>query len=97
MSLLFADLPGNIQEAYKEFGVQGIANLALLGGTAIVEAILIVDNSSGIIYTTRDGGESFEVGEIANTIHLSGHWRYGETITVHPLVNISTENNVGEG
>ena len=97
MSLLFADLPGDIQEAYKEFGAQGTVNLALSGGAAITQATLIVDNSNRVAYTTRDGGESFEVGEVANTIHLSGHRRYGETITVHPLVNISTENNVGKG
>ena len=97
MGLLFTDLPGDIQEAYKEFGVQSIVNLTLMGGAAIVEAILIVDNSSRIAYTTRDGGESFEVGEVASTIHLSGHRRYGETITVHPIVNISAENTVKKG
>lgn len=94
MVLLFGDLPGGIQDAYEDSGIQGIAasNLSLLGGAAIIEAILIVDNAGGIVYTTRDGGESFEVGEIANTVHLSEHRRYGENITVLPLVNISMKN-----
>jgi hypothetical protein len=88
MNLLFEDLPEEIQDAYKDSVIHR-TDLGISCGEAVIEAILIVDNSGGIIYTTRDSGGSFLVEKITDTVHLSANRGNSEKITVHPLVSFS--------
>ncbi len=93
MTLLFADLPGEVQDAYEDSNIRALAagNIGLLAGSAVIEAILVVDNLIGIVYTTRDGGKTFEVARIAETVHLSES-QTGSRYTVHPMVSLSTQS-----
>lgn len=88
MKLWFADLPGDVQVVYQSFDMQGSAakNTASLGASAVIEAVLVIHNPNGIIYTTRDGGKSFEVSKIAETVQISGCEAGSNAIAVHPLV-----------
>ena len=56
-----------IQRAYEGSGVrsQEVKNLEKTGAAAAVEAVVIADYSNGIIYMTRDGGQTFEVEKTA--------------------------------
>ena len=88
MTLLFEDLPEEIQDAYKDYRIHG-TDLGLSCGQAVIEAILIVDNPGGVVYTTRDSGGSFQVGKITDTVYLPADRGNSQNITVHPLVSFS--------
>jgi hypothetical protein len=83
MPLLFEDLPEDIQDAYKDYRIHG-TDLGLSCGQAVIEAILIVDNPRGVVYTTRDSGGSFQVGKITDTVYLPADRGNSQNITVHP-------------
>ena len=88
MTLLFDDLPEEIQDAYKNYRIHG-TDLGLSCDDAVIEAILIVDNPGGVVYTTRDSGGRFQVGKITDTVHLPADRGNSVKITVHPLVSFS--------
>ena len=54
MTLLFADLPGEVQDAYEDANIRALAagKIGLLAGSAVIEAVLVVDNLIGIIYNS---------------------------------------------
>ena len=70
----FADLPPEVQRAFKSSAVQSqeVENLRRIGAAVVVEAIIIADHLNGIIYTTRDGGQTFEAGRTAIQAHSAG-------------------------
>ena len=93
MTQLFADLPGEVQDAYENSNMRALAagSIGLLAGSSVIEAILVVDNLIGIVYTTRDGGKTFEVARIDETVHLS-EFKTGSRYTVHPIISLSTQS-----
>jgi hypothetical protein len=89
MLLPLKDLPGAVQTAFEEYRgrKESLDNLGLRGSNVATGAILIIDDATGIAYTTRDGGNNFEASQIVETVHLSK--RSAKEITVHALVDIS--------
>jgi hypothetical protein len=51
---------------------QEVENLERTGAAVAVEAIIIADHVNGIIYTTRDGGQTFEAEKTAKQAHGAG-------------------------
>ena len=51
---------------------QEVENLERTGAAVAVEAIIIADQVNGIIYTTRDGGQTFEAEKTAMQAHGAG-------------------------
>jgi hypothetical protein len=86
MLLPLKDLPCEVQTAYEEYRGrnESLDSLGLRGSNIAIQAILILDSVSGVAYTTRDGGNSFEASQIVETLNLSK--RSAPAITVHPLV-----------
>jgi hypothetical protein len=73
MSLRLTDLPSAVSEAYSAATVRSDDNeiLRKLGAAVDVQAVTIVDNQAGVIYTTRDSGQSFDAEQF-ETIHIKG-------------------------
>lgn len=90
MKVSLVSLPPDIREAYQAWSAQPCEiNLEKLGAVAEIEAVAIVDNPNRLFYITRDGGQSFEVSEIAKTIHLSGDRPGNEDIAIRRIIRIS--------
>lgn len=74
MILDFADLRPEVQRAFQASAVrsQEVENLQRTGAVVAVEAIIIADHLNGIIYTTRDRGQTFEAEKTAKQAHGAG-------------------------
>ena len=74
MILDFADFPPEVQRAFQASAVrtQEVENHRRTGAAVAVEAIIIADHVNGIIYTTRDGGQTFEAEKTAKQAHGAG-------------------------
>src|SRR5262249_19661835 len=91
MELSLANLPFGIREAYLGCSPKPdeIERLREIGAKADLEAVAIVDHANAIIYLTRDGGHSFEVERIAESIQLKGHQFPSEGVVVRRVLRIS--------
>jgi hypothetical protein len=74
MQLSFADLPTDVRDAFLTSVVtqEEAGGLQRLGATATISMVVVVDNTNGVTYTTRDGGKFFEVEKINAP---SGSWQ----------------------
>ncbi len=98
MKVSLADLPLEVREAFQSSAAQPyeIKNLEKLGAFAEIEAVATVDNPNGVFYITRDGGQSFEVNQIVETVHLrGGNQTRNEGIVVRRVHRISETGKAG--
>ena len=97
MNVKIADLPREVREAYLAWAAQPgeVQVLEKIGAMAAVVAIVIIDHPNGNIYTTRDCGQSFEAGKIAETIQFREDQPGNEGIVVRRVLRISKTGNGG--
>ena len=90
MKLSLSDLPIDVRQAYEASAAQGAETLKFrnMAAVAEIEAIAVVDNLNGLMYITRDSGNSFETEAIAETIHLRGDSSSNEGVTVRHIIRV---------
>jgi hypothetical protein len=91
MIISLSRLPAGVRQAYEASAAQAAEalNLEVPGAAAEIEAIAVIDSPNGMMYTTRDGGQSFKVNAIAETIHLKSDPPLNEGISVRRVIRIS--------
>ncbi len=89
-ALSLSELPLAIQEAYQASLQQPyeVQDLMPFGASVKIEAVSVADSRAGVLYTTRDGGQSFAVERIRKTVYFRGDPSLDEAIEVHRVVRI---------
>jgi hypothetical protein len=89
LNLPFFDLPSDVRKAYLASAAQLDDVPEELRAVTAIEAIAVVDNPNGAIYTTRNGGQNFAVEKIAETINIKRYGPSDNSIIVRRIIRIS--------
>jgi hypothetical protein len=89
MKLSLADLPHAVRQAYEAWAENAPETLRLdcAGAAVETDAIAVSSGTDGLMYITRDGGQTFETTPV-ETIHLDGEQAPDECITVRRIVRV---------
>jgi hypothetical protein len=90
MTLSLTDLPVDVRQAFEASAAQSEETLKLgkLAAAVDIEAIAVVDGPNGLMYITRDSGQTFKAEGIAKTIHLKGDPNPKEGIAVRRIIRV---------